>query len=144
MDSQYIAQGIGNDCISALQIQNLYAESAVTNSNNVNTIANKNNHTHPSQYESLHVQQHEDDEELTEEENESEDNLDNPQDEDEDVTDASSACNSDSTEEEVPLSQLSEDIKELIQKMPGITDHYHILSKIGEGISPLLLWLTSQ
>lgn len=139
MDNQYIAQGIGNDCISTLQIQNLHAETAVTNSNNVNTIANNNTHTRPSHHESLHVQQQEDDEELTEEENEFEDNLDNPQDEDEDVTDASSACNSDSTEEEVPLSQLSEDIQELIQKMPRITDHYHILSKIGEGIYPLVL-----
>ena len=75
----------------------------------------------------------EEDEELTEEENEFELGANNGQNEEDNVTDASSACDSDSTEDDIPLSERSADIQDLIQRMPNIIKEYHILSKIGEG-----------
>jgi cell division control protein 7 len=90
----------------------------------------KNNNTNG--YSQCETECDEEDEEMTEEENEFEEKGSNARNDDGNETEASSACNSDSTEE-VPLSQRSLDIQDLIERMPYITNHYHILSKIGEG-----------
>jgi cell division control protein 7 len=73
----------------------------------------------------------EEDEEMTEEYEQAEEQ------EDRTDTDASSTRSeeSDGDSEEIPLSYRSPEIQKFLQQFPEISQHFQILSKIGEGIS---------
>ncbi len=121
MDSQYTIQA------SNFTIHGSHIKKQATSVPTVNV----NNDNGYSQCETIYDG---DDDEMTEEENDFEDKGDHhARDEEEQISDPSSTCNSETTEEDVPLSRRSVDIEDLLQKMPNITQDYHILSKIGEG-----------